>query len=153
MGGQSHFSNVQFADNPEPRCPCVLVLDVCLPRTPSGGNDLNGSAFGGYGRRRAEPAFGRSRDGEVLVPDTAGARPREPGPAPAGRGPDPNQPWATAADRSVGPGLLGHVQAVGRVERCLGDRRARDRSPLPPGGVQALLEALEHTSDRHVGAN
>ena len=37
--------------------------------------------------------------------------------------------------------FLGHaLGAVGQLERCPGDRRARDSCPLAPEGVQALLK-------------
>lgn len=64
---------------------------LCLPRSPSGRNALSCVAFGGYGGRCVESALGPPRGDEVAVSDAAGARSREPGVTPAGRGADPDR--------------------------------------------------------------
>ena len=38
---QVPFSGIEFADNPEPRCPCVLLLDTSTSMSGSKINELN----------------------------------------------------------------------------------------------------------------
>ena len=62
MGGQIAFGTQDFADNPEPRCPCLLLLDVSGSMTGGHVAGVPGLShrLGDLGRRRP-PGPGSAR--------------------------------------------------------------------------------------------
>jgi hypothetical protein len=103
--GDVELAAVEFAQNPEPRCPCVLILDISSSMTGEPIRELNEGLAAFRDELLADPVA-RRRVEKLLRPRLARRRPTTLPPV-TGRGPRPAS--------SLNPGIS--VCPPGQVQR------------------------------------